>query len=104
VLCDRHHGEWRPFFSFTEEEQLNIDFSHASFWCEKHPASPFNKGLMIAIKTEKGRKTLNGREFKEFAGNEVICLSENLSDTALTEILQSEFGLAWSGPFEKKES
>ena len=93
VLSDLHHGEWRRFFSFTEEEQLDIDFDHASFWCEKHPDSPFNKALMIAVKTADGRKTLDGNVFKVFVGDEISAIETAESDERVDEILKLEFGL-----------
>ena len=100
-LCDFHNGEWRPFYSFTEEKQLNIDFIQPSFYCEKHPDSPFNKVIMVAIKTEKGRKTLDDRTYKEFVGEELAYIEENLDDTRLYQLLQTEFGLNWR---HKKEN
>ena len=100
-LCDFHNGEWRPFYSFTEEEQLNIDFIQPSFYCEKHSESPFNKAIMVAIKTEKGRKTLDDRVYKEFVGDELIYIEENISDIRLYELLETEFGLNWRYKKEK---
>ena len=93
VLSDLHHGEWRRFFSFTEEKQLDIDFDHASYWCEKHEASPFNKTYMIAMKTECGRKTLDGLTYKEFTGDEITKIHEAADDAEAREIMKREFGL-----------
>ena len=72
VLWDLHKGQWRKFYSFTEEPQLMVDFEAGNFYCEKHPDSPFNKEEMFALKTLQGRKTLDGRIFKEFKGEEVL--------------------------------
>lgn len=93
VLSDLHRGEWRRFFSFTEEEQLDIDFSHASFFCEAHADSPFNKDLMIAMKTEDGRITLDGRVFKEWRGDEIVNIVTCESDEEVDRILEEKFGL-----------
>lgn len=95
VLCDLHKGQWRDFFSFTEEEQLDIDFDHSSFWCEHAPDSPFNKAPMLSIKTADGRKTVDGREYKIFCGDEVILCETDMSDARLSEVLRTEFGLDW---------
>lgn len=97
VLYDLHHGAWRPFYSFTEELQTDKDFILPSFYCEKHPDSKFNKTYIVALKTAKGRKTINDREFKEFADGEVLRLEENLDDTRLLEVLKSEFDIEWKG-------
>ena len=71
VLMDLHHGVWRRFYAFTEEPQLNVDYEAATFYCEHHPDSPFNKQEMFALKTAAGRITLDGDLFKEFSGDDV---------------------------------
>lgn len=92
ILNDLHHGAWRQYISFTLEKQYEEDFIPASFWCEKHPDSPFNKGNMIAIKTPNGRKTVDGNVYKEFIAN--ACVREEEMDEARTgEILAEAFGL-----------
>ena len=92
VLSDLHKGEWRQYISFTCERQYEEDFIPASFWCEKHPDSPFNKGNMIAIKTPAGRKTMDGNVYKEFCGD--TCIHEEIMDETRTcEVLAEEFGL-----------
>lgn len=93
VLSDLHKGEWRRFFSFTEEEQLDIDFSHASFFCEKHDDSPFNKDIMVAMKTGDGRLTLDGKVFKVWRGDEIVSIETAESDERVDEILRDVFGL-----------
>ena len=95
ILYDLHKGEWRKFCSFTEDRQLDIDFTLPSFYCEKHEASPFNKGVMVAIKTKDGRKAINGSDFKIFVGGELSFIEENMTDERRLEILKSEFGIDW---------
>lgn len=93
VLYDLHAGTWRPFISFTEEKKYEVDFIQPSFYCEAHPASPFNKAPILSIKTKDGRKTINGRDFKMFSGEEVIYIEENISDARMKAILEKEFHL-----------
>ena len=93
VLFDDTKGEWMPYITFTEEKQYEIDFVQPSFYCEKHPDSVFNKAPMLAIKTLTGRKTVDGRTYKEFTGNELICIEEDISDERLKEILEKSFFL-----------
>lgn len=95
VLYDLHNGEWRKFYSFTEEEQLDIDFILPSFYCERHPASRFNKTVIVAIKTPLGRKTLNDREYKVFENGKIVEIEENLNDEQRLQILKNEFGIVW---------
>ena len=91
VISDWHHGAWRRFYGFTEEPQLNIDYVMPSFWCEKHPDSPFTSAYMLSIKTPDGRKTLDGNVFRVFAGEEVT--ETTLSDAEIPEVLDTVFGI-----------
>lgn len=91
VISDWHHGAWRRFYGFTEEPQLNIDYVMPSFWCEKHPDSPFTSAYMLSIKTPDGRKTLDGNGFRVFAGEEVT--ETTLSDAEIPEVLDTVFGI-----------
>ena len=93
VLEERVGDVWQPYYSFTEEEQLDIDFIQPSFYCEKHPASPFNKSPMVAIKTPNGRRAINDHDYKVFEGDELIHIEENITDARLCEILAQNFGI-----------
>lgn len=95
VLYDLHNGEWRKFYSFTEDEQLDIDFILPSFYCERHPASKFNKFPIVGLKTDTGRKTINDRCYKVFENGEITYILENMSDELRNEILEKEFGIKW---------
>ena len=77
VISDLHKGAWRRFYSFTEEVQLNIDYIMPSFWCEHADESPFIGQEMFSIKTDTGRKTLDGNVFRIFDG-------ETVTETVLT--------------------
>ena len=90
VLWDLYKGQWRKFYSFTEEVQLQADFIALNFYCEKHPESPFNKDEMFAVKTLEGRKTLDGRIYKEFKNGEVLV--KELSDEEMPWAYE-QFGL-----------
>lgn len=71
VLMDLHKGEWRRFYSFTEEPQLTQDYDALCLYCEKSPKSPFIHSEMFSLKTPAGRITLDGNVYKEFADGEV---------------------------------
>ena len=90
VLMDRHHGEWRQFYSFTEEPQLDVDFIAPTFYCEKHPDSPFFPDEMFSLKTAEGRITLDGNLFKEFRNGNVDV--RKLSESELSGAYR-KFGL-----------
>ena len=95
VLYTLSKGEWTKLYSFTEELQYEIDFYLPSFFCERHPTSKFNKVPMVAIKTEKGRKTVNDREFKVFEDGKLIHIEENMTDERLYQVLSDEFNIEW---------
>ncbi len=92
VLRDRYKGEWRDFYSFTEEPQLTQDFIALSFYCEKHPDSPFIHEEMFSLKTGTGRITLDGHTFKEFNNGEVKV--KECSDAEMPWAYQ-QFGLSY---------
>ena len=71
VLMDYYKGQWRQFYSFTEEPQLPQDYVALSCYCEKHPDSPFIHAEMFSLKTATGRITLDGNGYKEFKDGEV---------------------------------
>ena len=94
VLWDLHRGQWRKFYSFTEEPQLQVDFIAPNFYCEQHPDSPFNKEEMFALKTLTGRKTLDGHIYKEFCDGQVFV--KELTDAQMPEAY-AQFGLNHNG-------
>lgn len=94
VLWDLHHGQWQEYICFNDDVVYDVDFLQPSFYCEKHPDSPFNKEYMLAIKTETGRRTIDGRCYKVFEGEKLIHIEENLSDERLHSLFSNEFHLA----------
>jgi len=93
ILWDMHHGQWREYICFNDEAVYDVDFVQPSFYCEKHPDSPFNKTYMLAIKTDDGRRTIDGRCYKVFSGDEVVHIENELSDDALFALFRNEFNL-----------
>ena len=89
VLNDFYKGEWKPFFAFTEEVQLDKDYVMPSFYCEKHPDSPFNTKNIIAIKTANGRKSITDMTFRISDGDEVT----EVEITDLPQILAEHFNI-----------
>ena len=92
ILLQLRDGEWQRLYSFTTEHQYEVDFIEPSYYCEKHPESPFNKKEIVALKTLDGRKTVDGRSFKVFSGETLLSIEENMSDERLLEVLKTEFG------------
>ena len=89
MIEDWHDGAWRRFYSFTEEEQLNLDYVMPSFWCEHAPASPFTRAPMLSIKTEEGRVTVDGDVFRVFRGGTVT--ERRLADEADRRAVYRDF-------------
>lgn len=92
VIDDRHQGDWRPFYSFTEEEQLDIDFVMPNYYCEHSADSVFNKKMMLSIKTPDGRKTIDGNLFRAFARDSVEEMTIATPEQ-LIELLDQVFNL-----------
>lgn len=96
VLYDLHKGEWREFISFTEDIAYEIDFVQPSFYCEAHTDSVFNKAPMLAIKTSDGRKTIDGRTYKVFAGDTLLHIEEDITDERFGELIYNEFKIQYA--------
>ena len=90
VLMDQHNGQWRQFYSFTEEPQLPVDYIAPMFYCEKHPDSPFTAAEMFSMKTAHGRFTLDGHLYKEFNDDQVA--AKELTEAELPTAY-AKFGL-----------
>ena len=93
VLMDKHKGEWRQFYSFTEEVQLPQDFIALSCYCERHPDSPFIPQEIFGLKTPNGLITLTGHEYKESVDGQ-ITVAKTLSDEEMPEAY-AKFGLKY---------
>ena len=97
VLQEMYHGQWRDYLSFTDDVAFPIDFVQPSYFCETHPDSVFNKWPKLAIKTADGRCTIDKRVYKEFRGEELVHLEENISDARMVQLFQEVFFLNMEG-------
>ena len=66
MLFELKEGEWCRLYSFTEEPQYQKDFIMATYWCENASDSIFINDAMVAIRTDEGRNTIDGKKFKLF--------------------------------------
>ena len=66
MLHEYKDDGWNKLYSFTEEPQYQKDFIMATYWCENAPDSIFTEEAMAAIRTNTGRNTIDGDEFKLF--------------------------------------
>lgn len=92
MLEEQKAEEWSTIYSFTEERQLAKDYGMASYWCEHAPESIFKKATMIAIRTEEGRNTVAGEEFRIFTKNGIHAFRPE-SEVAYNEALLQYFGI-----------
>ncbi|OCT16900.1 acetyltransferase [Paenibacillus pectinilyticus] len=92
MLTELKNQEWKPIYSFTEEPQLPKDFIFASFWCEHAPDSVFTQIPIVAIRTQEGRNTIAGREFRIFTATGVSTFTPE-TDEAYKTALKEHFGI-----------
>jgi len=85
--------EWQKLYSFTEEEQLEVDFIQPNFYCQYSPDSIFNKNKMLAIRTETGKYTLDGNTFKTIDFDGGVKTTKECVEDEIPEILKKYFGI-----------
>jgi len=83
--------EWQKLYSFTEEEQLEVDFVQPNFYCQYSSDSIFNKENMVAIRTETGKNTLDGNTFKTLDFNGGTKIIKECTEKEIPEILKKYF-------------
>lgn len=84
--------EFAPFFGFTMEPQTDVDFVMPSFYCERHPDSPFIHHRMVGIYTERGSWNLVGNELRRTKCGEILECRE-IPEKEIPSILEEYFGL-----------
>lgn len=93
VLQQASQGrDYQPMFGFTLEKQFPDDFVMPSFYCEKHPDSPFNKQYMVGIRNTTGSYNLVGNTFKTLVGATIV-QTKTLKDAEIPAVLNEVFGL-----------
>jgi N-hydroxyarylamine O-acetyltransferase len=86
-------GGFKPLYSFTEEEQIEVDFVQPNFYCQYHEESIFNKENMIAIRTENGKYTLDSNLFKEADLAGKIIEAKECTGEEIPGVLEKYFGI-----------
>lgn len=102
VLCQKERGKaWKPMYGFTEEPQIDDDFVMPSFYCERHPASTFNKFMKISIFSGESNFTLVDGVFQEYRNAKVLLRKRLTSQLEMQTILKTYFGLEESSDCQK---
>ena len=85
--------EWKPLYGFTEEVQVDDDFVMPSFFCEKHPDSPFNTIMKIAIYTPDSNLNIVDNEYKVYKMGK--CTEESIikDENEARRMLIEKFGI-----------
>ena len=92
MLYERKNGELDPIYSFTEEANLPQDYETTSYWCQHSPESVFNKQAKVYIRTQDGRNTVDGKEFRIFTSNGVHIFSP-ANEQEYANALLTHFGI-----------
>ncbi|MPN58265.1 hypothetical protein SDC9_205968 [bioreactor metagenome] len=72
---------------------MDIDYIMASFYCEKHPDSIFNKIIKLAIFHDTGHIALDGSNLKFFEGPEIVKRQELQNQEDYASAVQNIFGI-----------
>jgi N-hydroxyarylamine O-acetyltransferase len=93
--------DWKPLYGFTEEVQVDDDFVMPSFFCEKHPDSPFNTIMKIAIYTENSNLNIVDNEYKVYKMGK--CVEESIINSVqeAKEVLKDKFGITLPDSYTK---
>lgn len=85
--------EYKPLYAFTEEVQIDDDFVMPSFFCEKHPDSPFNKIMKIALYTPDSNLNIVDNEYKVYRMGK--CVEESIIESReeAVKMLKEKFGI-----------
>ena len=94
VLCEETDGAFTDVYAFTDEHCFPQDFLTTSYFCETHPDSFFRQGLMVAVRTEEGRSTVSGREFRIFRGDSAEVFTPE-TEADFRAALKTHFGLEY---------
>lgn len=86
-------GEWKKLYSFTDEVQLSVDFLQPSFYCEKSPDSTFNKAPIIALKTNVGLNSYDGKIFRISSKGNIMRSITPKDKVEEQELISELFGL-----------
>jgi N-hydroxyarylamine O-acetyltransferase len=90
---NENENEWKRLYSFTEEEQQEIDFVQPNFYCQYSPDSIFNKQNMVAIRTETGKYAIDGNVFKTLDIHGGMTEKRECGDDEIPGILEEYFGI-----------
>lgn len=93
--------EWKPLYAFTEEVQIDDDFVMPSFYCEKHPDSPFNKILKIAIYTHETNLNIVDNEFMVFKMGKCVEKYTLKNSEEAIQVMLDKFGIEVPKDYKK---
>jgi N-hydroxyarylamine O-acetyltransferase len=89
VLLD---DSWQDICELTLEEMPEIDRVLGNWYTSAYPASHFKDRLLVALATERGRKTLLNRRFTRRQGERAE-VRELATPDELCDVLAGEFGI-----------
>ena len=94
VLYEWKHNEWQRMYSFTTEEQIDVDYVATSFWCENYPGSYFRSMNMVHIFTDVGRKAIADRELRIYTPDNVEVIVA-ATEAIFAELIEQHFNIKY---------
>lgn len=90
IIRQKEKGkEWKDVYAFTEEPQLDMDYILPSFYCERHPDSPFIDTLKLSTFTPDSNICLVDDHYYVYKNARVIESRTVLDAEARNMILQN---------------
>lgn len=94
ILWQKERGKsWKKVYGFTDEPQQDIDYIMPSFFCEKHPDSPFVNIRKISIFTDSVNINLVGDTLKFYENAKVTKRVDLQDENEIRETLDKYFGI-----------
>jgi N-hydroxyarylamine O-acetyltransferase len=85
-------GAWQDVCELTLEDMPEFDREIGNWYTSTHPASHFRHLLLVALATERGRRTLLNRRFTRREGDRAE-VHEVATEHELLELLDREFNI-----------
>jgi len=94
ILWQKEAGKaWKKMYGFTQEPQLDLDYVMPSFFCERHPLSPFISFNKISIFTDTANINIVDNVLIFYENGKIQRQIELKTKDELDDALKSHFNI-----------